>query len=512
MRPPNTDTLVRSTPGAVVAEAVSPSDEFGLGIVSRPLLWAIVAAATVVGVALRVALVGDQSLGYEEVFTSSVTDHATLNGVWQGIKATESTPPLYYLLTWLSVKLSGDHSAVALRMVSLVAGSVTVPVAFLAIRRFVGDRLAVVAAWLFAISPLLVEFSIYARSYAVLVVMMLLSLWALGALLERPSWPRWLLWGAAAVFCVWTHYFAPFLLAAEVAVLFVKLPRERRRLLLVSAAAALSFVPLWPLLRARSSSQYDFIRATPLTRRLEDVVRQFAMGTNVPYAWLEGLGILLVASALVIAVIRARRTESTRLLVALAVMAGGLPVLLALGGNADYLKPRNIIAVSICLAPLAAYGLTRWRSAPLVAYSVVCVAAILIGQTDWRYQGSPDWAGVGARIQTPARGVPVAVMPGMESDVAGLYLHRRLLSAPVQVTSLWVLVEPTRGAHQRALTAVPNPPLTRLWGPAFQRFGEIDYRGFRMIHLQAAAPTVVTPAPTPYNGPAKSPLAFVLAP
>jgi 4-amino-4-deoxy-L-arabinose transferase-like glycosyltransferase len=483
--------------------------------VTRPrLIWLGVTGATVVGVCLRAAFVGDQSLGYEEVFTASVTGHASIGDVWHGIRATESTPPLYYLLTWAWVRLSGDHSAVALRMVSLLAGSVTVPVSFLALRRFVGSRLGLVAAWLVGISPLLVEYSIYARSYAVLVLMMLLSLWAVGAVLERASWPRWMLWGLAAAACLWTHYFASFLVIAEATVLFVKLPRERARLLVCSAGVAASFAPLWSVFRAQrgTSAQFFFITAKPLPTRLEDVVRQFAMGTNVPSAWLEGAGIVLAGAAVVLALARPPREARLRLLGVLALIAAGLPILAALTGIGDYLLPRNIIGAWICLVPVAAYGLTRGRGVPLAAYTAVCVAAIVAGQTDWRYQASTDWAGASALIGARAEGAPVAVMPAMELGVAGLYLHRGPLTTPIQAADLWVMVEPARGAHQRGLAPVADPPLARLWGPGLAPIGEADYRGFRMIHLHSASPSLVMPAPSPYNGPATAPLAAVLGP
>jgi 4-amino-4-deoxy-L-arabinose transferase-like glycosyltransferase len=477
-------------------------------------IWVGVGAATVVAVGLRAAFVGDQSLGYEEVFTASVTGHATLGGLWHGLRATESTPPLYYLLTWLWVMLSGDQSAVALRTVSLLAGCATVPVSFLAARRFVGERVGAAVAWLCAVSPLLLEYSIYARSYALLVLIVTATLWAVGALLERPTWRRWILWTAAAAACLWTHYFAVFLVIAEAVVLGLKLPRERWRLVLCSLAAAASFAPLWSLLQAQrgTSAQFFFITARPLASRLTDVVRQFAVGTNVPYAWLEAAGLLLAVAALGLALVRMPRRESTVVLAALALLAGGLPTLAAITGAGDYLLPRNIIAASVCLTPLIAYGLTRWRSVPLAAYTAVCVTAIVVGQTDWRYQGSTDWAGVSARVQARAAGAPIAVMPAKELAVAGRYLHRSPLRAPIRAADLWVLVEPVRGDHQRALGPVADPPLTRLWDPALRPVGELDYRGFRAIHLRSPAPTQILPAPSPYNGPARAPLASVLAP
>jgi uncharacterized membrane protein len=475
--------------------------------------WAALAAITLAGVVLRAVFIGDQSLGYEEVFTRSIVSQPTLSALWHGVRATESTPPLYYILSWLWLKLSGSDSATALRMVSLLAGAAIVPVGFLAARRFVGDRLAVVVAWLCAISPILVLYSIYARAYALLVLACALSLWALAALLERPSRRRWLLWALAAVVCLWTHYFSVFVLAGEVCVLAVRLPRERMRLGLSLATVAVATIPLWSVFNAQSgdSERTAYISSEPIGGRLEAVVRQFAMGTNVPAAWLEGAGIALVALAVLSALWRGRRRESTLSLVALVVLGAGVPILGALTAIDDHLLARNVLGTWIAIAPLAAYGLTRLRSLPLAAYSVICVATVIAVQGNWRYQGSTDWGGASARIQAQAAGDPVAVMPGLELQVAALYMHRTPLTAPLRTRELWVMVEPARGAGERALNPVANPPLAALWGASFQAVGETDYRGFRLIHLHASAPVVVAPAPAD-DGPLSAPTALVLSP
>jgi uncharacterized membrane protein len=480
---------------------------------SPPLLWTGAILATVVAVALRWVFVSDQSLGYEEAFTASIVSHSTVAGVWNAVKATESTPPLYSLLTWLWVKLSASDSAGSLRTLSLLAGSATVPISFLATRYFVGRRLALVVAWLCAISPVLVGYSIYARSYALLVLVAALSLWALGALLQRQSGLRWALWGLAVTACLWTHYFTVFLVIAEAAVLLVVLPSHPRKLLLSLSAVAVLTSPLWPVFVSQSgaSERTAFIAARPLTGRLEDVVREFALGTNVPSAWLEGAGILLVTGATLFAAARTIRRPKTLVLLALALIGAGLPILSAVSGIDDHLLPRNILGVLICLTPLAAYGLTRLRSVPLLAYSLICIATVIASLSNWRYQAATDWRGASAQIRARASGEPVAIMPGLEVVVAALYLHRGTPPAPVRTTDLWVMVEPARGAHERALNPVPDPPLQQLWGRQLRPVGEIDYRGFRLIHLHAASPTVVPPAPSA-DGLPTAPTALVLAP
>ena len=470
-------------------------------------------AATALGLVVRLVLVGDQSLGYEESYTRAIAGHPSVAGVWRAVRGSESTPPLFYVLTWLWVKLTANDTAASLRTISLLAGTLTVPVAFAATRVFFERGLSLVVAWLCAISPVLVGYSIYARSYALLVLVATISVWACGLLLETQSRQRWAFWVLAATACLWTHYFTGFLIAAEAVALLVGLPRRRRHLMVAIALIAAAAAPLAPLFLSQSgaSDRTAYIGATPLTTRVQTTVREFAMGSNVPTTWLEGAGILLVLAAILFAVARTHRTRSTRVLLALAVIGGGLPILSALLGIDDHFLGRNILGIWICLTPLAAYGLTRLKIIPLLAYSVICITVVIWVGADWRYQGSPDWSGASARLTRRAAGDPVAVMPGIELPVAALYLHRSQLDTPRYSTDLWVMVEPVRGPHQRALSPVRNPPLAQLWSPAFHDIAEIDYRGFRLIHLHAATPTIVPPTPAS-DGPAAAPFATTLAP
>jgi hypothetical protein len=477
------------------------------------VIWAGVAAATVIGFLLRAVFLSSSSLGYEEVFTNAIAHRASVADVWRGVNATESTPPLYYVLTWLWIKLSIGGGAEALRFTSLLAGGVTVPVAFLAMRTFFDRRIALVVAWLCAISPIMIGYSIYARSYALLVMVCALSLWALGALLERQTGRRWTLWALAAIACLWTHYFTVFVIVGEVAVLVIALPEQRRRLCLSAGAVVIAVAPLWSLFSSQSDAvdRTAYIAGRSLATRLEDTVRQFSMGSNVPSKWLEGAGIAVVLVTLAWGVWRMYRSRAAQIVGAVFLAGAGLPILSAALGIDDHYLARNILGVWICLAPFAAYGLTRLRSLPLLVYSVICLVTVVITQTNWRYQAGSDWGGASARLQGEARGDPIAVMPGLQVSVPAFYLHRTPLTAPVHTANLWVMVEPARGPGQRALTPIADPPLAALWGSQFRAVGEIDYRGFRLIHLQASSPTTVLPAPAA-NGPATSPSAFVLAP
>jgi mannosyltransferase len=473
--------------------------------------WIALGGVTLLALMLRLVFVGDQSLGYEEIYTLTIVQHTSVAGVWRAVDATESTPPLYYVLTWLWTQLTSSATATALRMISVLAGTASVPVAYLAVRSLVSVRVALVVAWLCAVSPELVGYSIYARSYALLVLMSTLSIWALGVALADPTRRRLALWALAAAAAIWTHYFAAFVILAEAGVLVARLPRRREGLAAAGGIVLLT-VPLWPLVLSQSGSadRTAYIAATPLVTRLEYTVRELAMGSNVPTAWLEGAGIVLVVLAAAVGILTTRRQQSTRILSTICVVGGGLPILAAATGIYDVFRPRNILGIWVALAALAALGLVRLRAAALVLYSVMCLVTVVWVQSDWPYQGAVDWQGASERVASQVQGAPVAVMPGLEQPVGGVYLHRLALTRAVVTRNLWVFIEPARGPGERALEPVPNPPLAALWGPRFHVVAEIDYRGFRIIHLRATSPTPVPPVPS-HDGPPGAPLALLLA-
>jgi hypothetical protein len=303
---------------------------------------------------------------------------------------------------------------------------------------------------------------------------------------------------------------------AEAGALFVLLPHQRRSLLVALGAIAIATAGVWPLLLAQNgaSDRTAWIGTTALSTRLEYTVREFAMGQIPPRAALEAAGIVLAVTAVVFGTVRTYRQRSTQVLLGIAVIGGGTPIIMALVGIRDVYLDRNILGIWPCVAAIAAYGLVRLKVVPLVLYSVLCILTAVWAQSDWRYQGLADWKGAVAQLPQQARRDPIAVMPGIQIVVAAIYLHRGELSAdelsmPAKSRDLWVIVQPERGPHERAYTAVSAPPLAQLWGTGFRTVGETDYHGFRLIHLHADSPTSVLPV---HDVPADNPPALVLRP
>ncbi|HEX5146328.1 MAG TPA: glycosyltransferase family 39 protein, partial [Conexibacter sp.] len=166
---------------------------------------ALLALATAASAALRLPFLTTQSLWFDETYTVHVVQAGSLGELWHRVGASESTPPLFYVLAWLWTRLAGGDGAGSLRTVSALALIAAVPVAYGALRRLAGQRAALAVAALVAASPLLAWYALDARAYGLLVLAGLLSAWALGAAVAEPSPRRLALWALAAAAAIWTH-------------------------------------------------------------------------------------------------------------------------------------------------------------------------------------------------------------------------------------------------------------------------------------------------------------------
>src|SRR3954447_1438194 len=452
------------------------------------LLTPALLALTVLAAGLRLPVPDGQSLTYDETFTRAIVAQGSFGDLWSGIKATEATPPLGYLVGWIWCHLVGSTSDAAVRTVPALAGILVVPATFFAFRRMVGERIALAAAALAAVSPILVSYSLIARSYMLVVLLAVLSLWALGALVERPSNRLLALWALACAACLWTHYYALFLVAGEIAVLLWLLPALRVRVIAASALVGIAALPLLPLLADQSDGRSDNIGTFGLGERIEQTARMFGMGSNAPGPALEGIGLLLAAGGFVAgAWILARRERLARvpLVLALGVPLGSL--LLDAVGLENHFFMRNLLPVWTCLAVVAAAGLLRLRGVPLAAYALACVVAVLIVNTDWRYQNAADWRG--AAEAAPHGGAPVLVYPGFADRVAERYLGGQP-AATVTARELTVIVEPGRPGR-RDLKPLPEFPRGGI--PGFTLRGAEERDGMRILRFGAPQPAPVMP-------------------
>lgn len=208
------------------------------------------AAIVLAALILRLWSVGSESVWLDEATSIWLAKMDVPNLVrWTAV---DIHPPFYYTLLhfWL---LLGDSEAVV-RSLSVLTGVASVAVLFVLARRLFGERTALFAAALLAVSPLHIWYSQEVRMYALIALLGLLSSYfMILALAEGKGW-HWLAYIVCAALSFYTHYYAVFIALFQNIVMYIiwrrgDVPqRTVRYWALAQALVALLFLPWLPTL------------------------------------------------------------------------------------------------------------------------------------------------------------------------------------------------------------------------------------------------------------------------
>ncbi len=318
--------------------------------------------------------------------------------------------PLYFWLLhcWT---LAAGSSDFALRFLSVIWGTLAVPLLYALGRRLVARPAAVMAAFLLAINPFQVWYSQDTRMYSMLVGLGLMALWALDVALTEPD--RRVVAGgvyvAACVAAMYTHYYGALipvfgLLWGTARMMYPRdgVSRQRRTqaqtLLLASAGIGLLCIP-W-LARVVHLGEYNSPVA-PLSANPLDYAAMYAFGTTLPdhaFLWL-GVGAVILTLVGLASLFLWARERSDYAGIDLAVIAIAVPLCMAaaLLSRGSTFHPRYFIMVapvySLILAQ-AILALNR-RSVALSGATVVFLVAgaaysLNLWYTDDHYAKSLD--------------------------------------------------------------------------------------------------------------------------
>lgn len=311
-----------------------------LGVRSSDARPAIaVAALTVLGLVLRLRVAG-QGVFADELSTYWIVSAHDLGGVISTVHSNaEITPPLSFVLSWLTTR--PGLAPELLRAPALVAGTASIPLAYLVGLRTVGRLAALLAAALTALAPFMIYYSAEARGYGLAVALTMLSTLAMLRALDGGGGRWWLLYGAASCAAVYTHYTTVFVLGAQFAWLLGAQRSAWRPALWANAGAVVCFLPwISGLLNDFSSPTAEILsRLSPFTPDAARIALEH-WSIGYPYAitplrTLPGVvGLVLLALGLAAALVGLARSR---------VRAGR-------GGRALSLDPRLGLVVVLALA------------------------------------------------------------------------------------------------------------------------------------------------------------------
>lgn len=392
-----------------------------------------VAAATVVGAALRLVRLGAEPLWLDEATTASFAARDLRGALF----AEPNHPPLFTLLEHAMTRLGFGGDA-GLRVLPAIFGILLVPAAAALAARLRLGRPAVVA-WMMATAPLALAFAREARAYALLALLLVLATRVFVDVAERGR--GLVAYAALSVLALHTHYLAaPALLAHDLALastLRAAPPGTLRRWLVARGAVAAACLPwaFWVL--GHVGAQARPWIGSPLVRVPYAALR-FAVGYAVApvhrelidggvravladaWPWLPCL-LVILAAWIVGARALARHTHAR--LVTLLLVVPWL-VVLALAPLVNLVHERYLawqLPFVALLAALAVDAVPRPRVAlaALVAAQLACALPLLA--PGFRY-GKEEWRAAAALVDAAA---PTATFcaPGYLSLALDRYRH-----------------------------------------------------------------------------------------
>ena len=297
----------------------------------RALAWGAIA----LGTGARVAALVLRPLWADEIFTLTLA-RRSVSGILSALR-TDSGPPLHYLVSHVLLLPFPTPGAgdVCVRLFSLAASLLHLPLLAALGRRLGRAEAGLVAAALYAVFPLAVLYGVEGRGYVLASLLALLAFERALALRERPRAGTAVALALASAGAVLTHYLAAFPVAALALLAVTARPAARRALLLAGTAAVLLVAPWAPVALRQPAASMAWAQGPEFTGALRDFPTNLAFGVEPARAATIPLAVL--GGALVLSLlIRERRgilspvsavLSGSLVLLALAQLATGALVL-----------------------------------------------------------------------------------------------------------------------------------------------------------------------------------------
>ncbi|MFH1460524.1 MAG: glycosyltransferase family 39 protein [Candidatus Omnitrophota bacterium] len=146
----------------------------------------IAAFICLLGFSLRIFMISRQSIWFDEAASLVSAIQPSLTAVIKTTIITERIPPLYPVFLHFWIKEFGFSEA-SIRFPSVIFGTLTVPLLYLFVKKFINFKIAVISSLLLAVSPIHIYFSQEARYVCVFIFLNLFSTILFYGMLKKES-------------------------------------------------------------------------------------------------------------------------------------------------------------------------------------------------------------------------------------------------------------------------------------------------------------------------------------
>ncbi|MGO9751048.1 MAG: glycosyltransferase family 39 protein [Solirubrobacteraceae bacterium] len=191
---------------------------------SRNTALLVLAGLFLLGLGLR--LVVPRGIWLDEAISIHQA-RLSLHDMFRTLYYGDRQPPLHDLALWLTIRAFGDGEF-AVRLPSLIAGTLVIPVLYELGRELYDRRTGLIAAALAAVSPMLIWYSQEVRMYEFAAFFGLLALLTQLRVIRNASMGNWAAYMLATAGVLWSHYFGLLLIGVQ-QIIFVAVIVHRQR-------------------------------------------------------------------------------------------------------------------------------------------------------------------------------------------------------------------------------------------------------------------------------------------
>jgi hypothetical protein len=322
----------------------------------------------------------------------------SLHDLFRNLYYGDREPPLHHLTLWLSIRAFG-HGEFAVRLPSLIAGTLVIPVLYELGRELYDRRTGLTAAAFVAVSPVLIWYSQEVRMYEFVALFGLLALLTQLRAIREGTMLNWAAYILATAALLWSHYFGLLLIGVQ-QLIFVGVLLYRRRsgepvkplALGFAYSAAILVMQLVPLLVFAHHQYQVTTGAAGSPSGTYDLLSFYSVLSNLAWAiWgyqPDAITVLLAAmwplfllgSLVLLGRGGSRQTTS---LAAAGVVLVGLLIVVSLFDSA-YFEVRNFLMLVPLGLLLIARLITGWMTKPRARLLVTggVVATLALGLAD----------------------------------------------------------------------------------------------------------------------------------
>jgi uncharacterized membrane protein len=254
---------------------------------------------------LRFHEVGNEALWLDEFATYEFVKEYTAFEIMTILPLIDPHPPFFYLITNMFYEVFG-FSEFWLRFPSAAASFISVVMFWILVKRHFGNETALISTALFSVSFVQIQYAQEARSYALLMLLTVISYYLFMNYIYTDTDYNFILFIVIQLLLVLTHYFGIFVLASQMmsSVLMMKFRRNKtninQKLLLINV----TLVTLVGIILFVITQLLESNSATPASSELSLIhilgtfVLFFANGLN-SFSYITGLILILIAFAFI---------------------------------------------------------------------------------------------------------------------------------------------------------------------------------------------------------------------